>query len=111
MAGKYTGRQFQLGDRIKIEVWKANLLKKQLDFHLADEAPAEKPLGTGPEDTEFFVAKPLGPANGGRTGNFSGRSGNAAGRTEKTNGRAGKANGRTDRSRNGQKPSRQKRKR
>ncbi|MBQ7213825.1 MAG: ribonuclease R [Bacteroidales bacterium] len=111
MAGKYTGRQFQLGDRIKIEVWKANLLKKQLDFHLADEAPAERPLGTGPEETEFYVARPLGPVNGGRSGNVSGRSGNTGGRAEKTNGRAGKASGRTDRSRNGQKPSRQKRKR
>ncbi|MDR0713468.1 MAG: ribonuclease R [Bacteroidales bacterium] len=35
--GKRRGRKFQLGDPIRIEVWKANLLKKQLDFRLAGD--------------------------------------------------------------------------
>jgi ribonuclease R len=35
--GKRRGRTFQLGSPIRIKVWKANLLKKQLDFRLADE--------------------------------------------------------------------------
>ncbi|MDR0815655.1 MAG: ribonuclease R [Bacteroidales bacterium] len=34
--GKRRGRTFQLGSPVRVEVWKANLLKKQLDFRLAD---------------------------------------------------------------------------
>ena len=35
--GKRLGRTFQLGEPIRIEVWRANLMKKQLDFRLAEE--------------------------------------------------------------------------
>ena len=35
--GKRLGRTFQLGEPIRIEVWRANLMKKQLDFRLADD--------------------------------------------------------------------------
>ncbi|MDR1667317.1 MAG: ribonuclease R [Bacteroidales bacterium] len=38
--GKRRGRKFQLGSPIRIEVWKASLLKKQLDFRLADNSPS-----------------------------------------------------------------------
>jgi ribonuclease R len=34
--GKRTGRTFQLGDSIKVEVLRANLIKKQLDFGLIE---------------------------------------------------------------------------
>lgn len=37
LLGKKTGRQFQLGDEIKIEVARANLAKRQMDFVLAEE--------------------------------------------------------------------------
>ncbi|MDR1865952.1 MAG: ribonuclease R [Bacteroidales bacterium] len=36
LKGRRRGRTFQLGDAIRIEVWRANLLKKQLDFRLAE---------------------------------------------------------------------------
>jgi ribonuclease R len=36
LAGKHHGRKFQLGDQLKIRVWRTNLLKKQMDFQLAD---------------------------------------------------------------------------
>jgi ribonuclease R len=35
--GKRRGRKFQLGAPIRVEVWRANLVKKQLDFRLASE--------------------------------------------------------------------------
>jgi ribonuclease R len=35
--GKRLGRTFQLGEPLKVKVWRANLMKKQLDFALADE--------------------------------------------------------------------------
>ncbi len=35
IAGRRTGKVFQLGDPISIEVWRANLARKQLDFKLA----------------------------------------------------------------------------
>ncbi len=35
--GKRHGRTFQLGEPIQIKVWRANLLKKQLDFRLPDD--------------------------------------------------------------------------
>jgi len=35
--GKRLGRTFQLGEPIRIKVWRANLMKKQLDFCLPDE--------------------------------------------------------------------------
>jgi ribonuclease R len=37
LIGKKTGRQFQLGDEVKVEVARANLAKRQLDFILAEE--------------------------------------------------------------------------
>jgi len=36
IVGKHTRRRFQLGDPIRINVWRANLMKKQLDFRLAE---------------------------------------------------------------------------
>ena len=36
VVGSRTGNQYQLGDRIKIKVMKANLLKKQLDFKVVE---------------------------------------------------------------------------
>jgi ribonuclease R len=36
LCGKQTGNKFQLGDEVKIEVWRTNLAKKHLDFRLAD---------------------------------------------------------------------------
>ncbi len=36
ITGKHTGRKFQLGDPVKIQVQKANLVKKQLDYVLAE---------------------------------------------------------------------------
>ncbi len=38
LIGKRTGRQFQLGDGLKVEVARANLAKRQLDFVLAEES-------------------------------------------------------------------------
>lgn len=34
--GRHTNRTFQLGDEIKIKIWRTNLERKQLDFLLAD---------------------------------------------------------------------------
>lgn len=34
LVGERTGRKFQLGDEVKVEVWRTNLVKKQLDFKL-----------------------------------------------------------------------------
>jgi ribonuclease R len=34
--GKHHGHKFQLGDPLKIRIWRTNLLKKQMDFQLAD---------------------------------------------------------------------------
>ena len=34
--GSRTGKQYQLGDRVKIKVMKANILQKQLDFKIVD---------------------------------------------------------------------------
>jgi ribonuclease R len=38
LVGKKTGRQFQLGDELMVEVARANLAKRQLDFVLAEES-------------------------------------------------------------------------
>lgn len=35
--GRHTNRTFQLGDEIKVKIWRTNLERKQLDFLLADE--------------------------------------------------------------------------
>ncbi len=37
ITGKRTGRMFQLGDQIRVEIARANLSKRQLDFILADD--------------------------------------------------------------------------
>lgn len=37
ITGKRTGRKFQLGDQIKVEIARANLAKRQLDFFLVDD--------------------------------------------------------------------------
>lgn len=34
LVGRQSGRKFQLGDEVNVEVWRANLPKKQLDFKL-----------------------------------------------------------------------------
>jgi ribonuclease R len=39
--GKKTGKKFQLGDPIRVELARANLAKRQLDFLLADKQPEE----------------------------------------------------------------------
>ena len=44
LVGKQTGNRYQLGDEVKIEVWRTNLAKKHLDFKLASN---------GNEDTEI----------------------------------------------------------
>ena len=41
--GKRLGRTFQLGEPLRIEVCRANLMKKQLDFRLAEVGNAYKP--------------------------------------------------------------------
>jgi ribonuclease R len=40
ISGRQNGRKFQLGDEINVEVWRANLPKKQLDFKLVEEEGA-----------------------------------------------------------------------
>jgi ribonuclease R len=40
--GKRLGRTFQLGEPLKVKVWRANLMKKQLDFCLPDEETVMK---------------------------------------------------------------------
>lgn len=37
LTGRQNDRKFQLGDELMVEVWRANLPKKQLDFKLIDE--------------------------------------------------------------------------
>ena len=37
LTGRHTRRRFQLGDEIKVKIWRTNLEKKQLDFLLAGE--------------------------------------------------------------------------
>lgn len=61
MVGKYTGRHFQLGERVKIEVWKANLLKKQLDFHLADAPEPALGLDDGFGSGDAFMTRSVTP--------------------------------------------------
>jgi ribonuclease R len=37
LIGRKSRKTFQLGDPIKVEVLRANLVKKQLDFKISDE--------------------------------------------------------------------------
>ena len=48
--GKRFGRTFQLGEPVKIEVYRANLMKKQLDFRLAEE---NEPTETNIKATKY----------------------------------------------------------
>lgn len=36
LIGRHHGRRFQLGDPLKVRIWRTNLLKKQMDFQLAE---------------------------------------------------------------------------
>jgi ribonuclease R len=40
ITGRHTGRKFQLGDNVKIEIQRANLPKKQLDFTIVESVPS-----------------------------------------------------------------------
>jgi ribonuclease R len=40
--GRHTGRTFQLGEAVKIKIWRTNLEKKQLDFRLAENTNNER---------------------------------------------------------------------
>ncbi len=42
LIGKQTGRMFRLGDEIEVEVYRANLVKKQLDFRIAGNGSTDK---------------------------------------------------------------------
>jgi ribonuclease R len=37
LIGRHYGRKFQLGDTLKIKVWRTNLLKRQIDFKLCED--------------------------------------------------------------------------
>lgn len=37
LVGRHHGRRFQLGDPVRIRIWRTNLLKKQMDFQLAED--------------------------------------------------------------------------
>jgi ribonuclease R len=39
--GRHSGKEFQIGELLKIEVTNANLSRRQLDFKLVDETPSE----------------------------------------------------------------------
>jgi len=47
ITGRHTGRKFQLGDNVRIEIQRANIPKKQLDFALAE-----------PSQNDEFIDKP-----------------------------------------------------
>ncbi|PKP36876.1 MAG: ribonuclease R [Bacteroidetes bacterium HGW-Bacteroidetes-15] len=45
LVGRQSGRNFQLGDELKVEVWRTNLPKKQLDFRLVGiEVKNDRPV-------------------------------------------------------------------
>ncbi|RPH32375.1 MAG: ribonuclease R [Bacteroidales bacterium] len=44
LIGKQTGKRFQLGDEVRIEVWRTNLAKKHLDFRLVEVETSNKPI-------------------------------------------------------------------
>jgi len=50
LVGRKSGRKYQLGDKLKITVKKADLIKKQLDFVIAEEKSS---IG-GMKDADFF---------------------------------------------------------
>lgn len=52
LEGRQFGNKFQLGDALTVEVWRTNLVRKQLDFRLAglkekEDEKASKPSGSG----------------------------------------------------------------
>ena len=52
LVGKQTGKKFQLGDELEIEVWRTNLAKKHLDFKLV-ESGERKPVDKKPTKSKF----------------------------------------------------------
>ena len=46
LTGRQWGRKFQLGDVLTVEVWRANLAKKQLDFLLVEEGESNATIHT-----------------------------------------------------------------
>lgn len=58
LTGRQTDRKFQLGDELMVEVWRANLPKKQLDFKLIDSEETES-------NGSFTSAKRSGRPNSG----------------------------------------------
>jgi len=44
LVGKQTGRKYQLGDELKVLVWRTNLAKKHLDFRLAGDGSRDEKI-------------------------------------------------------------------
>lgn len=61
LIGRQSDKKFQLGDEIEVEVWRANLVKKQLDFRLAEQLDME-PMNSIP--TKKPKKNPGGNAKG-----------------------------------------------
>lgn len=51
LVGRQNDKKFQLGDELKVEVWRTNLPRKQLDFRLVDGEEGEE-LGTEPKQAK-----------------------------------------------------------
>ena len=47
ITGRRRGRRFQFGDRLRVRIKDANLLKRTLDLELADQAPADRSSDRG----------------------------------------------------------------
>ena len=48
LTGRQSGKRYQLGDELTVEVWRANLIKKQLDFKLANAEGNDEQSGVSP---------------------------------------------------------------
>ena len=48
LTGRQSGKRYQLGDELTVEVWRANLIKKQLDFKLANAEGNDEQSGVRP---------------------------------------------------------------
>lgn len=59
LTGKQTGKRFQLGDELTVEVWRANLVKKQLDFKIVgnSEPRVNSPVRFSPKSRVKPVQK------------------------------------------------------
>jgi ribonuclease R len=59
LTGRQSGKRFQLGDEVTVEVWRANLVKKQLDFKLVESETSErKPvIKPAPKPKTKFASK------------------------------------------------------